>query len=365
MALALGALSACGTTAGQNPFTVGPTIAQDQAAVEPLNPNETVTNNFLFNTARGLTMNSVTFDQANDQLVINNLPFDGPDGIYDNSNNPIVGLDVYESRVTTTTGQRKYYGVFINLDDLQATAVGTRSYADFGFGGANIVRTSTSFDLPAGGEYIYRGTYSAVRTFDDQGGLEIVIGDADLDVDILDLDRVDDQFGAVEGIIFNRQIVDATSGATGELLPTIVLATASINDGGEVLSSNATTFLNGNVRDSGNYEGLFGGATGEELTGFLDLEGPRFQQTINIQTAILTDGTELSALNADNFAAVQSLVNQGFNPESNDGGSDPNLLEIAGLGALSVASTGVTQQDFTSEGNAREIGVFGTDQVIP
>ncbi|MEM8981017.1 MAG: hypothetical protein AAGD04_16160 [Pseudomonadota bacterium] len=363
--LALGALSACGSSDGQNPFTVSPDpeIEAEIDEVELLNENETATNNFLFNTGRGFTMNDVQYDAANDQLVINNLPFDGPEGIYDNANNPAVNLAVYESRETTTTGQRKYFAVFVNGDDYEATAAASRSYNGYGFGGANIRRTQDAFNLPAGGEYVYLGTYNAVRTFDGISGLEVVRGDARIEVDILDFDPANDEFGAVEGQITNRQII-GSAGELGEDLPTIILSTASINNIGEILSSNVTTTFNGAVRDSGTYEALLAGENSEEVTGFLEMVGPRFQAQIRVQNVTLNDGTILSAYNSTNFQLIENQINLGINPAAADGGVDDTLLEFPTLPA-NVASQSVELVDLTSEFTAQEIGVFGADQVIP
>jgi hypothetical protein len=72
--LTLGVLAGC----GGNPFI-------DESVVEPGDPNISADNRFLWDPKNKLTMNNVEYDSENDQLIINNLPFDGPDGRYDNT----------------------------------------------------------------------------------------------------------------------------------------------------------------------------------------------------------------------------------------------------------------------------------------
>ena len=78
----LAALSGC--LDGTNPFMVDSPDGTGSEQLDENDPNTDVNNQFLYDPDRGLTMNAVQYDAANDELVINNLPFDGPDGRYDN-----------------------------------------------------------------------------------------------------------------------------------------------------------------------------------------------------------------------------------------------------------------------------------------
>lgn len=231
-----------------------------------------------------LTANSIVYDETNDELVINNIPFDGISA--DNGQAAYVrngslpnGFGRYESVETGETGRRQYYAVFRRSPSgfAQASAVGTDSYVDFGFGGVTAQRTSTSIRLPGGGEYVYTGEYAAVVTYDkgqagSPGGVQYITGDVELDVDIRDFDVT----GAVEGIIFNRTLYAQDGSEIGALDNFISLATGEIDpDTRSVLSSTATAFTSGGASTvaSGNWAAVFAGPDGQEVAGIVVLEG--------------------------------------------------------------------------------------------
>jgi len=192
------------------PFDWGATVDVTDDTIDPTDPNTSVNSMFAYDREAGLTMNSVEYDREKNDLVINNLPFDGPAGRYDFMAR-IGGVKVFESRQTATTGQVKHYAVFVESEHIEAAAAAGANWIEYGYGGANINR-DRSFSLPRSGEYVYIGEYAAVRTFDDRGGLELVSGDVRIILDVNDFDPVDGIQGALTGTVYNRSV----SGVNGE-----------------------------------------------------------------------------------------------------------------------------------------------------
>ena len=149
---------------GTNPFMLEATAPTGETeALDENDPNTSVDSKFAFDPAASLTMNSVVYDDngtpndpTDDDLIINNLPFDGPAGRYDavagtQTVSP-TGLTtgIYESRQTATTGQIKHYAVFLQGDYTDATSAAGRDWGNFGNAGANINRSD--FNLPSSNE---------------------------------------------------------------------------------------------------------------------------------------------------------------------------------------------------------------------
>lgn len=359
-------------------------------------PNVSVSNRFAYDPAQRLTMNSVELDDggtpldpSDDQLIINNLPFDGPEGRYDRVETLANGAYVHQSRQTPTTGTTLTFAVFLKSDYLEASSAASGQWVDFGYAGANINRES--FNLPGGvGEYIYRGSYAATRTFSTRGGIEIISGDVELRLDVLDFDPGEELQGAIDGRISNRE----REGAAGALglgeLPNIILAVTSFNtETGVWEGGSASTFLDDNqVRSSGEHEGMIAGDNGEEMGGYSIITGtadvqevqyqrvtyrqttrtpvldpftgtqavdpvtgdPIFNEVVTINVASGLDGVELETL--QNQINNRQNVQDYFPATGVPTGPD---IEILGNEILSF--------DISTEYDAREIGVFIGDQV--
>ncbi|WP_226780450.1 hypothetical protein [Oceaniglobus trochenteri] len=231
-------------------------------------------------------VNKVEYDSENDELVINNLPFDGPDGVYERvqDRTEVNGFGVYTSLQTEETGQRRYYAVFRRTENGAVSAVSSSSYRNFGFGGTSIARTNDLTTMPTEGEYVYSGLYGGVRTFSDRSGLELVKGDVLLEVDIADFDET----GAVEGRVNNRVAYDV-GGVPLRPMPNIIFTTTSIAaDTGVIEEGTASTIVEGATRDTGTYQGLFVGKDGEEIVGTVSLTGTFHAYRI-IETVDVTD----------------------------------------------------------------------------
>lgn len=226
-----------------------------------------------------LTLNDLDYDPATDELVLNNLPFDG-DNIY--ARNAAVSASVgsafgvYEN----VGGNSNYYAVFRRAGSgySQVGTVGTDRYLSFGFGGVAAQRLDGSGALPAANtQYLFTGEYAAVRTIIDPttgSQVQYVAGTAQIDVDIADFDTT----GAVEGVIVNRRFFD-NNGVQLTALDTadfISLATGEINfDNWTIASSTATavSLTTGQSGASGTWQGLFAGPNGEEVAGIVVVSG--------------------------------------------------------------------------------------------
>lgn len=343
---------------GGNPF-----ILEDQTDpatdLDPQDPNTNVNSKFAWDPKKDLTMNAVTYDRANNQLVINNLPFDGPDGRYDNVFTLANGVSAYGSRATATTGKIKHYAVFIESDYMQAAAAAGVNWVQYGNAGANINRSS--FSLPTGiGEYVYVGSYAANRTFDEKSGIELVSGSVELLVDVLDFDPVDGIQGDIVGRVENRTRVNL-DGSDGRDLPDIYLAEISFeNANGTFDEGDVSTFApDRDVWSTGTYSGLFGGPAGEELGGFLVMEGTADIQVVRYEVVTYQVGTTAfssSGLEATTLQTLQARINAGQ--------TLPTLLNAPAT--IPPDAINIIRQfysiEVSTDYNAREIGVFIADQ---
>jgi len=345
-------LAACGPS---NPFADAPA---EEDAVETDDPS-TTNSKFAFDADAGLTMNGVTYDEDNDQLQIANLPFDGPDEIYDfvRMQN---GTPIYRSRTTGTTGQVPYYAVYVKTDDVEGAAAADAIWDSdgYGFGGANVNRTA--FSVPGGvGEYVYVGTYAGVRQKDDRGGLHIVTGDAELLLDVLDLEPDGNIVGSIRGEVTNR-VRRTETDVTRDPLPDIYLARVSFDNSDGTFSEGqaSTRDPDGDVRDTGTYEGIIAGAGGESIGTHVVMTGPSEVQEVTYEvvewTTADSSGT-FSGLNDDNRASIVAQVD--------DGQTIPYLAaDRSGIPAGATVTSSTETTIITGDGNAREIGVIVSDR---
>jgi hypothetical protein len=326
-------------------------------------------------------MNSVVYDDngtpndpTDDDLIINNLPFDGPAGRYDavagtQTVSP-TGLTtgIYESRQTATTGQIKHYAVFLQGDYTDATSAAGRDWGNFGNAGANINRSD--FNLPSSNEYVYVGVYAGTRTYAERSGLELITGDVRL---LLDIDDFDVNFpgdglqGDIIGSVTNRIRQPTGDTMVGDL-PNITLFEVSFDTETGVWEDGRVETYNskGDVRDQGLHEGLIAGPNGEEMGGYLVMEGVTDIQTVTYEIVeweiVTTDGNPprtgtVNGLQISDPDFLQGLVNFGI---------DVGLLEVEDSdlpdGATRKGSTTTRTEPIAAEYNAREIGVFVADQ---
>ncbi|MBP0483581.1 hypothetical protein [Sagittula salina] len=247
-----------------------------------------------------LTANGMSYDPATDQVVFDNVPFDGDDNVYvrnaATTNYQAASgssFGTYNNASGTSAPTTEFFAVFRRSpgDYSQVGALGSRRYVSYGFGGAGVQRLNGDGSLPdADQSYVFTGEYAAVRTIVESGTateIQYVAGTSSIDVDIQDFNNV----GAVEGFIVNRQFFDVNgvevAGIGGRDF--IRLATAEINFDSWTITSSTATLQVGNSIDkdatidatttggtqtaSGTWEGLFAGPNGEEVAGIVFVEG--------------------------------------------------------------------------------------------
>jgi hypothetical protein len=271
-ALALGVV-ACGDG---NPFNSD----GDPPVVVPAVPVTT-----FLDGSSDLTANDIVFDAATDTLIINNIPFDDPQNIYERVTTEAFvgsGFDAYQSAPAPGSAELQYFAIFRRSDSGQSQVATTTSaeYIGFGFGGGGAERLGVNPTLPRTGVYTYNGEYGAVRTVLNGVGsgdrVEYVTGNAQLAADFGDFDDI----GAVNGIVSNRILYDDTGAQIGTVAGFISLANGEIDfDNGTIQSSTAVE-LDGTGMQvaTGNWQGLFAGPNGEEIAGVLFVDGASIRE---------------------------------------------------------------------------------------
>ena len=289
----IAALAACGDANSPNPaggvsgIVDDDTNANGGAVLPPTDGSDPQTDEalrFITDDDR-LVVNGFVYDAENDEVLINNIPFDSDDQRYLRVADVDGDFGLYRSRTTDTTGLYEYFAVFkrSSSGDSQVGAVATNEYIDAGFGGITAQRLNDDVSLPTEGQYVYLGDYGGIRTVrnrdGEDNGINLVTGDVELIVDIEDFDRV----GAVEGDVFNRSLTDTDGIAVpdSDLNQNIVFSTAPINfDDGTITGGNVLLRQrdenneNFETVQTGEWEGVFAGSSGREIAGAVRIGGP-------------------------------------------------------------------------------------------
>ncbi|MCT8161053.1 hypothetical protein [Pseudoruegeria sp. SHC-113] len=224
-------------------------------------------------------VSTVSYNAAADTFFVDNLPFDG-DGVYDRDDvvASLNGFNVYENNNLT---ERRAYKALHGQSTSGQTSVSiirTGSYAGYGFGGFVYARNGR-VQLPSTGQATFTGQYAGTRVFDGRAGQQYTTGTAVLEVDFSDFAATN----AVEGAIFNRQVFDTngnpvalleSDGVTTYTLPTLVLATGSITNAGEIVGEVAserapTGSTTTSTFESGSYYAVIAGDNAEEIAGVI------------------------------------------------------------------------------------------------
>lgn len=372
---------------GENPFMDDPLVATSpvdgsQEPVDPNDPNTNVNNQFAYDPGNSITMNSVEFDDngtpndtTDDTLTINNIPFDGPDGQYD----PITGArvtnangissDIFSNTNETIPGELQYFAMFVRSDHMDATSVGGRDWGNFGFAGANVNRTEFSVPGVSQESYVYAGVYAATRTYSNRGGIELIRGDATLLLDVADLDPNfpgEGLQGTIAGTITNRTRDPNGRQMVGDL-PDIALRVVSFNtETGVWEAGEVATEYDNSIRDSGLHEGMIGGPDGEEMGGYLVMDGVADIQTVSFQVVsweVTNGGTTTRGVTTGRQLADTQVLQGQVNAGTNIGLLTVDASDLP-TGAR-ILSTTVETFDITTDFDAREIGVFIGDLVPP
>ena len=244
-------------------------------------PNTNANKRFLFDTGRFLTANQFTYDATADTIQINNLPFDGVSasgGAYTRQAAVVLpnGAQVYQN--SPGTGEDTYVAVIVRngTTGTLAGAVGTNAYRGFGYGGAYAERPSSGLPATRPAAYSYTGNYAGVRVIrqDVTGAadaLQLTTGTAGITVDLQNLDNG----GSIKGRVTGRQLWDTNGNLIGAM-DTILLNETTIDTTNNRTNDNATAdTLNadGTQAQVGTWEGNFSGPNGEEIVGYVVIEG--------------------------------------------------------------------------------------------
>ncbi|EPX79997.1 hypothetical protein [Litoreibacter arenae] len=295
--LSITALVACGGS-GSNPVTGGD--SDDGAIDNPgSDPNVNLENAaFLFDTDKNLIANSFVFNPGatpgTGTISINNLPFDGVSsqgGEY----TPRPGVVLPNGTLYENNPQRRpdgsliedqYFAVVLTSPNNTGTLVGTvatNTYVDANrsFGGAYASRTDRGLPGTRPASYVYEGSYNGLRivrqvalpgqpTNFANNTVQATTGDAEILLDMQDFDLT----GAIRGDIINRQLFDLNGNPLGALSPVQLIVTdldpdtLKTTEGQAIVQNRNTT-----TSQSGEWTGLMAGPNGEEVAGFLLLEG--------------------------------------------------------------------------------------------
>lgn len=275
-------LVACGETT--NPLNYGQESVADPTADEEVTevPEEEVLDEVVFNTlpaSIGGNLNRINFDPATETLLVDMTAFDASEALATYTRTP--ALD-----------QNGYLAYQVNEGNLQRTFTALTRQSDRGTVLAAIVADGGQFNRRFGGGYYarlvpltmpvpdgtqnsglvtYTGDYVGLFTPGANSGnpgipVEVdtatnyrVEGDILLNVSFADL--------AVNGAVFNRQLID-TAGAPVLALESISLINAAIDpDTGSFLGSVEFYLTDQNV--VGNYGGAFAGTDASDVGGVL------------------------------------------------------------------------------------------------
>ncbi|MEL6700160.1 MAG: hypothetical protein AAFO58_00540 [Pseudomonadota bacterium] len=277
-------------------FIAGSEITSDAATVEDTAPVTTNNTAFLFDTDRNLTANSFVYDAATNTIVINNLPFDNTDetgnAYAEEGTIGTTGIPFYQSP-SVTGGSFTYLAVILSSSSGYSFGgtVATGNFGDFGYGGSYIERSEGGLPAAQPESYIYTGDYVGTRVVGNGGAgdsdVGFVVGTANLEVDLLDLDTGGSAIGSVTG----RTLYDNDGNEVG------ALASLQLNQGD--IDVDAQTIIDGtsDVRNtdgsdaqSGEWTGYFAGPNGEEIVGYVVVEGewadtaPGYDPNIDAET---------------------------------------------------------------------------------
>ncbi|RLJ60244.1 hypothetical protein BCF46_0442 [Litoreibacter meonggei] len=280
--LSISALIACGGS-GSNPLTGG--AADDGVITDPGTDPSTTDAAFLFDSGKNLVANSFIFTPGTTPgtgtISINNLPFDGVSsqgGAY----TPRAGVtlpsgEVYQN-TPSSAAEDPYFAVVLtspNGTGALVGAVATNVYAGSGYGGAYASRTSRGLPATRPQAYIYNGSYNGIRVLrqavagSPNNTIQLTTGNAQVNIDLQDFDS-----GSIRGLVTGRRLYDLNGNFISNMdsfelviadLDPVTLTTID----GVTNTANST----GLRAQTGTWTGLVSGPNGEEVVGFVLLEG--------------------------------------------------------------------------------------------
>ncbi|MBI1416399.1 MAG: hypothetical protein GC146_04175 [Limimaricola sp.] len=270
-------VAGCGTAATDTSTTTTTTTDGTVSLVDPnlADPNK----RYLWDTGRFLMANQFTYNSNTNTLVINNLPFDGVSsqgGAYQESAILPNGAQIFAN--SPNAAEDQYLAVIYrspNGTNSLVGAVGTSAYFGYGYGGAYAGRTSSSLPASRTAAYQYKGAYAGVvvnrqDTTGASNGVYATDGLATINVDLQDIDTG----GSIKGNVTGRHIYDENGTLLGNLSPIVLNETTIDTTTNRTGDATATTYnLDTTAAQSGSWEGSFTGPNGQEIVGFLVVEG--------------------------------------------------------------------------------------------
>lgn len=275
-------LVACGDTVGSYLETPGNTDSE----IDATHPDKLIgaspdNEKYAFNVKEGLVANNITSDSDKDMLRITNLPHDAdPDeddhyGVasYERTRNLASGWGLYENVGRGKRNLRNkrvaHYRAVYKASDSGNTEGGAVASTTTGKAGLGIKRNVIPVDLPVEGIVKYTGTYGATReiTNTTTPKEDIVIGNAEMDIDFNNLDVS----GDVVGVIRDRAVYDAESGALLGTLDDVSLTEGRMDREDATIKDGVAGTADGTM--SGNWEGVLAGRNGEEIAAYVVMDG--------------------------------------------------------------------------------------------
>ena len=284
--LSISALIACGGS-GSNPLTGG--NSDDGVITNPgTDPNATLTDAaFLFDSSKNLVANSFVFTPGavpgTGTISINNLPFDGVSsqgGAYTPRPGVVLPNGTVYQNTPSGPAEDQYYAVVLASaatgTGALVGAVATNVYAGSGYGGAYASRTSSGLPATRPQAYIYNGSYNGIRVIrqavagSPNNTIQLTTGTAQVNIDLQDFDLT----GAIRCAVTGRRLYDVNGAFIAnmdgfELVITDLDPTTLTTSGGTTRTTNA----DGSDAQTGTWTGLVSGPNGEEVVGFVLLEG--------------------------------------------------------------------------------------------
>ena len=167
--------------------------------------------------------------------------------------------------------------------------------------------------------------------------------------------------GTLRGAITNRQRAAPGGGAAiPSALPNVLLVDTEFNRDGEINEAEAGTAFEGDPRDSGIYDGGFNGEDAAAVAGFIKIEGVAGIQRVGFDTV-----TYSQVIDGQAQLFTQTSLPNDLRLVRERIGRGEVIADFAFQ--LPAGATLVERETDTivlsSEFNAREVGVFGTDSV--
>ncbi|WP_069299666.1 hypothetical protein [Neptunicoccus sediminis] len=202
------------------------------------------------------------YDSDADQIIVEKIPFD--DEVFESRLDRTASRD--ESAYRAYSSKRGFddYTAYTRETDSGAVSVivvNSGEYKDHGYSGAAYTRTGTTTLPTENQRAFYEGEYLGTRTSEESGGMDVIVGDAELEADFSD--------DTIRGRITKRRVTEDELGVGAGT--DITLANTAIDRSSGVFNGSVSQ-TNDDVTSEGTYSGILGGDNADETAGYLILE---------------------------------------------------------------------------------------------